>query len=131
MTYIKAGKWFLKSAGGLVANLVLLTLWVDGFNLHPLAAIAINFVVISCAGYVLAMQWIFPDGMQPISVRGHLKQYIGMQLANATGKVGNIIIYAALLPVVDFRLAWLIGAVTTFGLTFGLNKVWWERSAVA
>lgn len=124
-------KWGAKAVGGLAANLALLTVWVDGLGIHPAIAIGINFVVISIAGYALANAWIWPDGVSPVTWPGHLRQYAGMQAANFTGKAANYVLYLALLPVADYRVAWAAGAVATFLLTFGLNHVWWSRSGVA
>lgn len=126
-------KWGLKAIGGLLANVALLTVWVDGAGIHPAVAVILNWVIISVAGYGVANYWIFPDGVTPSTLRGHARQYAGMQLATAGGKGANYAVYLVLLPVTDYRVAWVVGAGVTFSLTFALNKWWWDGrgSAVA
>lgn len=129
---VQGSKWALKSVGGLLANLALLTVWVDVVGLHPAVAIVPNFVIISIAGYAITDQWIFPDGVSPQSVSEHVRQYVGMQSANIVGKAGNYGIYLIALPVIDYRAAWVLGAGVTFALSFTLNRWWWTRpSAIA
>lgn len=129
-TVIQGLKWLAKSVGGLLANLKLLTLWVEYANLSPAIAIIPNFFIISVVGYTVTNRWIWPDGVTPSNVRGHLTQYAGMQAANAGGKMGNYAVFLVLLPFVDYRVAWVIGAGVTFLITFSLNKRWWERSMI-
>lgn len=129
-TVAQAGKWLAKSLGGLIANLTLLTVWVEWVGLSPAVAIIPNFVIISVVGYTVTNRWIWPDGITPVTVRGHATQYVGMQAANMSGKVANYGIYLVLVPVFDYRLAWVIGAGMTFLITFSLNKKWWERSTL-
>jgi len=124
-------KWGLKAVGGLAANIVLLTFWVDYVGLAAWAAIIPNFLLISAVGYTVTNRWIFPDGVSPSTFRGHVRQYAGMQAANLAGKAGNYAVYLVLLPVVDYRAAWVVGAAVTFALTFGLNKLWWDGSPIA
>jgi len=130
-TLSQAVKWGLKAVGGLAANIALLTFWVDHVGLSPEVAIVPNFVLISAIGYSVTNRWIWPDGVSPSTWVGHARQYGGMQLANLSGKLANYIFYLVLLPIVDYRLAWIVGAIVTFAITFGLNKIWWEQSAVA
>lgn len=127
--WLRAGKWGLKAVAGLAANLLLLTLWVDGLGIPAWLAILPNFVLISLAGYTVANHWIWADGVSPESLRGHARQYAGMQLAMGTGKVANYGLYLVLLPVVDYRLAWVLGAVATFSITFSLNNHLWASKA--
>jgi len=55
-----------------------------------------------------------------------------MQAANLVGKAANYLLYLVFIPLMDYRIAWLAGAVATFLVTLALNKMWWERrSAVA
>lgn len=129
-TIAQALKWFAKSVGGLVANLALLTVWVEYVGLSPAVAVLPNFVIISVVGYSVTNRWIWPNGITPATVRGHVTQYAGMQAANLSGKVANYGVYLVLIPFADYRLAWVIGAGVTFVITFFLNKQWWERSAI-
>ncbi len=119
-------KWGVKSVGGLAANIALLTLWVDYLGVHPALAIVPNFIIISAVGYTVTNRWIFPDGVSPDTARGHARQYAGMQGANLAGKAGNYLVYLVALPLVDYRIAWVAGAILTFAVTFGLNKLWWD-----
>lgn len=127
MTVRELCKWGVKSVGGLAANVVLLTLWVDIVGIPKSIAIVPNFFLISGTGYFVANHWIWPDGVSPNTAKSHVTQWAGMQAANLTGKVGNYALYLVLLPVVDYRLAWIIGAVATFLITYAGNHIWWTR----
>lgn len=124
-------RWGVKSVGGLVANLALLTVWVDGLGVHPALALVANFVVISLASYVVTDRWVFADGVTPTGLREHVRQWAGTEAAMLGGKVANYVLYLALLPVVDYRVAWVAGAGATFLLTYGLNKWWWDGRTAA
>lgn len=126
----QGAKWFAKSVGGLLANLALLTVWVEYAGLSPAVAILPNFVIISVVGYTVTNYWIWPNGITPSTAVGHITQYAGMQAANMGGKVANYGVYLVLIPFVDYRVAWVIGAGVTFLITFTLNKRWWERSTI-
>lgn len=118
-------RWGVSSVGGLVANIALLTVWVDHAGLHPAVAIVPNFVLLSTASYLVTNHWIFPEGVSPSGIREHVTQYAGTEGAMLAGKGANYLVYLALLPVLDYRVAWVVGAVATFLVTFGLNKWWW------
>lgn len=120
-------RWGVKSVGGLAANLVLLTLWVDGVGIGPALALPVNFVLISAASYVVTDRWVFADGVTPDSWRAHARQWAGTEAAMLAGKAANYVIYLVLLPFEDYRVAWVVGAVATFLLTYGLNQWWWTR----
>lgn len=123
-------RWGVKSVGGLAANVALLTLWVDGVGLSPAVALPINFVFISAASYVVTNEWVFDDGVTPSTWGAHARQWVGTEAAMLAGKGANYLIYLVLLPVTDYRIAWVVGAVATFLLTFGLNRWWWTRADV-
>lgn len=124
----RVAKWGLKSVGGLAVNVALLTLWVDYVGLSPALAIIPNFIIISAVGYTVTNHWIFADGVTPTTLRGHATQYTGMQAANLVGKAANYLLYLLLLPLVAYQVAWVVGAVVTFGVTFSLNRWWWTSS---
>lgn len=124
-------RWGVKSIGGLAANLALLTVWVDYVGIRPEVAIAINWTLISAAGYVATDQWVFASESSPSGVTGHVRRFIGMQTVMASGKAVNYAIYVGLIWAgMDYRLAWVVGAVAVFAATFGGNKMLWS-SAVA
>lgn len=120
-------RWGVSAVGGLIANLLLLTLWVDHIGLHPAVAIFPNFVLISTVSYLVTNHWVFPDGVSPSSLPAHIRQYVGTEAAMLAGKAANYVIYIVLIPVTDYRIAWVIGAVATFLITFGINKWWWSE----
>lgn len=124
-------KWGCSSVGGLLANLALLTVWVEVARISPWVAIFINFAVISAVSYVLANWWIFGGNDGPTTAKGHAMQWAGMEAGMFTGKAANYLIFLVLLPLTDYRIAWTVGAVATFGLTFTLNKWWFEREGQA
>jgi len=123
----RAVRWGLKSVGGLLANLALLTIWVDGLGLLAWWAVGINWVVMSLVGYVVADRWVFPATPSPTGVVANARQWLRMQSVMATSKVANYLLYLALLPIVDYRLAWAIGAVVTFAVTFLGNRLLWAQ----
>lgn len=130
MAMHRVAKWGVKSVGGLVANLLLLTLWVDGIGIPPALAIPINWVLISIAGYMVSDQWVFADLHDGDStLREHAQRYVSMQSVMAAGKLVNYGLYILLLPVVDYRVAWVIGAVVVFAVTFNGNEAVWRRLA--
>lgn len=124
-------RWGVKSVGGLAANLALLTLWVDYLGIWPELAIGINWVLISIAGYAVTDRWVFREADSPRGVGANLKRYVGMQSVMAGGKAVNYVLYVGLMWAgVEYRVAWVVGAVVVFAATFTGNKVLWE-SAVA
>lgn len=126
MSRVSFIKWGLKAVGGLALNVALLTVWVDVVGLNEVLAIVPNFVIISTLGYTITNRWIWPDGVSPTSPRGHARQYLGMQAANFAGKAANFAIYILLLAWVPYQVAWVLGAVLTFTVTFLLNQWWWD-----
>lgn len=128
MALTQAFRWGIKSVGGLIVNLTLLTVWVDYLYIWPEVAIGINWVVVSIAGYVVTDRWVFQDGDSPETGIGTIKRYLSMQGIMASSKVVNYAIYIVLLHVVDYRIAWTIGAVTVFLYTFGGNRKLWSAA---
>jgi putative flippase GtrA len=126
MRLVSLLKWGAKALAGLALNIALLTVWVDYVGLSEALAIIPNFLIISALGYVVTNRWIWPEGVTPDTITGHARQYLGMQAANGTGKVANYAIYLVLLSWVPYQLAWVIGAVLTFAVTFALNHWWWS-----
>jgi putative flippase GtrA len=125
-------KWGLKAVGGLALNLALLTVWVDGLGFAAWWAVGINWVLISLVGYVVTDLWVFRGEDSPAGLVSHIKQYVGMQTVMATSKGANWAIYVALLSVgVDYRVAWLTGAVVVFLGTFAGNAILWRRLSVS
>lgn len=123
----RAVRWGIKSVGGLGANLLLLTLWVDVVGFDAWWAVGINWVLVSAVGYFVADNWVFSDGESAAGILGNFKRYLSMQAMMSVGKAANYLIYVGLLPVVDYRVAWSAGAVLTFCITFAGNRWLWIR----
>jgi len=121
-------RWGVKSVGGLLVNLALLTVWVDVVGLSPALAIVPNYAILSVAGYVVTDRWVYPEGLSPGTWRGHGRQYVGQQVAMLLSKGINFVLYLVLLPVVEYRVAWVLGAVVSVVLTFSLTRWWWEAN---
>jgi len=113
--------------GGLLANLALLTLWVDHFGVPEWLAILPNWVILSLTMYAINDKWVFSELGSASSWAGHARQFIGSESIMMLGKGLNYVIYIALLAMVDYRIAWTVGAVVAFLLTFGGNRWWWAR----
>lgn len=124
----QAIRWGIKSIGGLITNLFLLTLWVDGFGAPPQFAIFVNWFLIALGGYAVADRWVFQDHESPSSIFGHMKQLFAMQGIMSISKAINYVLYVLLMGFgVPYQLAWAIGAVATFLLSFGGNREVWAR----
>jgi putative flippase GtrA len=124
-------RWGIKSVGGLLANLALLTLWVDVVGFAAWWAIGINWILVSLVGYVVTDRWVFANGESATGLVGNIKRYIGMQGVMSTGKAANYVIYLGLLSVVDYRIAWTVGAIVTFAVTFAGNRWLWVSDSPA
>lgn len=122
----RAIRWGIKSVGGLLANLGLLTIWVDGLGLAAWWAVGINWVLISLAGYVVTDGWVYQETPSPSGLVANARRYVGMQGVMGLSKVANWGIYVVLLPVVDYRVAWAVGAVVTFIATFAGTRTLWS-----
>lgn len=121
--------WGVKSVGGLLLNLGLLTLWVEYGGLSPELAIFPNWLLISLLGYVFTDRVVFPESESPVGVVATFRRYLSMQGVMAVSKALNYGIYVGLLWVsVPYQLAWAVGAVVTFGVSFLGNRTLWTRS---
>jgi len=123
----RAVRWGIKSVAGLVANLALLTVWVDGLGLAAWWAVGINWLLVSLVGYIATDRWVFGGTPSPAGVVANARRWVGMQSVMAVGKAVNYLVYLVLLPVVDYRVAWVIGAVLTFLATFSGNRWLWSH----
>lgn len=124
-------RWGVKSVGGLVANLALLTVWVDGVGFAAWWAVALNWLIISVAGYVVADRWVFRTTPSPTGAVQTARRWLSMQSIMAISKLVNWVIYLALLSVTDYRVAWTAGAVVTFVATFAGNRWIWDQPSAA
>lgn len=124
-------RWGVKSVGGLAANLLLLTLWVDVVGFAAWWAVGINWVLVSIVGYLVTDNWVFRDAKSASGLVDNVKRYLGMQGVMSAGKAANYAIYIGLLSVVDYRVAWATGAVVTFTVTFAGNRWLWTRGSDA
>lgn len=118
-------RWGVKSGVGLGMNLVLLTVWVDRFQIPAEVAIFINWLLLSVYGYVVTHRWVFDETKSLSGIREHTRQWLGMQGILAGGKAVNYVVYVVLLQAIDYRLAWVLGAVVGLAVSFGGNRTWW------
>lgn len=127
-SHVELVRWIAKSGFGLTLNLALLTVWVDGAGIRPELAVFINWAILSVYGYLMARWWVFDDAISPDGVRGHLRQYVGMQGILAGGKLVNYVVYVALVWLhIDYRVAWVLGAGVGLLVSFGGNREWWTE----
>lgn len=120
-------RWGVKSVGGLAANLALLTVWVELAGVPAEYAVALNWLLISVAGYVVTDRWVFQAAETPGGVRANLRRYLGMQSVMALSKGVNYALYLALLWAgVEYHVAWVAGAVVVFVVTFAGNRLLWH-----
>jgi putative flippase GtrA len=121
-------RWGAKAAGGLAANLALLTLWVDGLGFAAWWAVGINWLLLSVVGYVVTDQWVFASATSPGDWPGRVRRWLGAESVMLASKAVNYVIYLALLSLVDYRVAWTIGAVASFTMSFcGTRWLWTGR----
>lgn len=119
-------RWGIKSVGGLLANLGLLTVWVEYLAIPPEFAVGINWLLISLVGYVVTDKWVFGESESPTGPLAIAKQYLGMQSVMTVGKLLNYAIYVGLIHIGnDYRVAWASGAVVVFIATFLGNRYLW------
>lgn len=120
-------RWLIRAGVGLAANIVLLTLWVDYVNIPAWLAIVPNWVILSLSMYAVTDRWVFKELRSPHGLREHATRFVGSESIMTASKAVNYLIYVALLGIVDYRLAWIIGAGVTVVLTFAGNRWWWQR----
>jgi|AKVG01.1.fsa_nt_gi putative flippase GtrA len=124
-------RWGIKSVGGLLANLALLTVWVDLVGVPAELAAVINWVLISIIGYVVTDRWVFRESASPMGVVENIKRYAGMQSVMLVSKGLNYVIYLALFWTgVDYRVAWVVGAGIVFVVSFAGNRWLWHSSPI-
>lgn len=122
-------RWGIKSSVGLGINLALLTVWVDGVGIRPEFAIWINWALLSVYGYVVTQRWVFDETKSINGVRGHARQFLGMQGILGVGKAINYVVFVALIWVgLDYRVGWVLGAVVGLVVNFGGNRAWWTST---
>lgn len=121
--------WGVSSVGGLLVNLALLTLWVNGLGVDPAVAIFPNWVLLAVGSYWFNDRVVFADHDAAETLIQHVRQLIGSEAIILTSKGVNYVIYLGLLRWIDYRVAWVVGAVSVFVLTFVLNRRWWRQSA--
>lgn len=123
-------RWGLKSGAALAINVALLTVWVEIGGIEPEWAALLNAAIIPPAMYAVVDRWVFSNRESPESLRGHIRQFVGMYTANSVAKIGNYGIYLTLIwASVPYQAAWVIGAVIMFLVSFGLNRRWWAALA--
>lgn len=120
-------RWGIRAVGGLAANIVLLTFWVEHVGLAEWLAIVPNWLILSALMYGVTDKWVFAGFESASSLVGHIKQFAGSESIMLAAKGVNYGIYLGLLSLMDYRLAWIIGAVVSFGVTFFGNRWWWAR----
>lgn len=119
--------WGLKSVGGLLLNLALLTVWVEYVGLSPEIAIFPNWVLISLLGYVFTDRVVFAEAVSPVGLLANARRYLSMQGVMVVSKTANYAIYLGLMWLgVPYQLAWAVGAVVTFGVSFIGNRRLWN-----
>jgi len=122
------GRDFIKSVGGLVSNIVLLTILVEFGQIPPQMAAIISVAVLLVAAYVVTDTWVFVSEASSnrtehgIRFGGYVVVYwLGMAL-----KYG---LYLLLLPHVAYQVAWAIGAGLVFFVTFLANRWLWLNAS--
>jgi putative flippase GtrA len=119
-------RWGVKSGGGLVINLALLTVWVDGAGIPAEIAVGINWLLLSVYGYLIADGWVFGDAASATSLRGHITRWASLQAVMAGSKAANYTLYLGGLWLgVDYRLSWAGGALIVFCVSFAGGKGIW------
>lgn len=120
-------RWGIRAVGGLAVNIILLTFWVEYVGLAEWLAIIPNWVILSVTMYAVTDKWVFAGFESASSLAGHVKQFAGSESIMLAAKGLNYAIYLGLLSLIDYRLAWIVGAVISFGVTFLGNRWWWAR----
>jgi len=116
-----------KAVGGLVVGLALLTVWVDVVGIPPAWAALFNMGFLGVVGTAVLDRWVYRETMPATTLRGFATRFAGAQGAMLTSKAVNYLVYLALLSVVPYQAAWVVGAVVSFGLSFLLTRGWFAR----
>lgn len=136
MNYREMIRYGLKSAGGLAANLVLLTVLVDGIGVPPEIAALVSIAVLSVVGYLVMDRWVYAAG-DSASGAGHVWRWLKLRAVMLSGKGLNYVLYLALLGVeirgvaVPYQVAWIIGAGVVFAWTFVGTRYLWHGGVTA
>lgn len=103
---------------GLICNLSLLVIFVDGLGISSLpAAVASTLVTLSIT-FSLTDRWVFEQSDKRLI----LPYYAVMVSAKGL----NIAIYSVLLGYIWYPLAWIIGSGLVFFFTFVINRFLWS-----
>lgn len=123
-----------KGGVGVLVNLGLLTMFVDGFGVDPQWAVFGAWAITLVPGYLATDKWVFNIFPSPDGVVGHSQRGGVFYAIMWGGKALNYGIYLALLHLgLFYQGAWFVGAIAVFPITFGFNYVVWkfEPSGVA
>jgi len=122
-------RYGIKAVGGLVVGLALLTVWVDIVGIPPAIAALVNMAVLGVVGTLVMDRWVYQSAPTAITLRGFLRRLVGAQVAVLSSKGVNYVVYVGLLALVPYQLAWFIGALVSFGLSFVLTRGWFRRQS--
>jgi len=122
-------RYGIKAVGGLAVGLVLLTVWVDVVGIPPAIAALVNMVLLGIIGTVILDRWVYQETATATTLRGFARRLVGAQAAMLSSKAVNYAIYVALLRYVPYQLAWALGAVVSFALSFVLTRGWFQRQS--
>lgn len=117
----------LKGGTGVLVNLGLLTLFVDGVGIPPQWAVFAAWAITLVPGYLATDKWVFNIFSSPEGVAGHGRRGGVFYAIMWGGKALNYGIYLALLHIgILYQAAWVVGAVAVFPITFGINYAVWK-----
>lgn len=117
-------RYGVKGAGATVANVTLMSGFVELAGLRPAVAAIVSTCLLLVVGYVVMNKWVFRDAQTPDS---HLRRGIQYYAVILSGKGVNYVLFVGLLSVgVWYPLAWVLGSGVAFLGTFTGNRYLWE-----
>lgn len=117
----------LKGGVGVIVNLVLLTFFVDVVGVPAQWAVFLAWLTTLVPGYIATDKWVFKIFPSPSGVLEHGQRGGVFYAIMWGGKALNYGIYLALLHVgILYQVAWVVGALAVFPITFGVNYAVWK-----
>jgi len=123
-------RYGLKGGFFVALNIALQVALVESGLLSPPIAAALSTALMPLGGYVVMNRFVFRSSAS--GVRGHAKRFVQYSGVILSSKVANYGIFLALFAVgVWYPVAYLLGAIAVFFLTFAVNRRLWLGGTAA
>lgn len=121
-------KYGITGFSGLVANLLLLSLFVETEVFSKSIAALVSMSLVLLGSFVLTDRWVFTEPIGSHSTVGPAHRGSAYYAVMLGGKGLNYALYLLLLEGnVWYPVAWVVGSVIAFFGTFSVNRILWHR----